>query len=48
MFLFAAQERFAISLGEDTGAQPEFLECRSCNLKLQFKSKIIIINLEKC
>ena len=43
-FLIAAQRRFAISLASDTGTEPEFLECRSFNLELQFKSKTFVTN----
>ena len=45
MFLIAAQKGFAISL---EGTQPEFLECRSCNLELPFKSKTFNTDSEKC
>ena len=47
MFLITAQQRFAISLGGDTGAQPDILKYRSCNLDLHFKSKTFTTNLEK-
>lgn len=40
MFLIAAQQRFGISLASGTGTQPDFLEYRSGNLELNFKSKI--------